>query len=75
VHPCTTCTATRAAMLSERAYDERDVGKSGVGVYEVGKARASDCLLRTNDEHRGINLGEQLFRDRTDDPPFQRLAM
>ena len=75
MHPCTTCTVTRASMLSERAYDERDFGKSGVGVYEVGEARTWDYLLRTNDEHRDINLGQQLFRNRTDDPPFQRSAM
>jgi hypothetical protein len=63
VHPCTTCTVPRASMLSKMAYDERDFGKSGAGVYEVGEARTRDYLLQTNDEHRGINLGDQLFCD------------
>ena len=56
MHPCTTCTVVRASMLSERAYDERDFGKSGEGVYKVGEARTSDYLLRTNDEHNMIQV-------------------
>lgn len=52
-------------MLGEEACDEGDFRKSGVDAwtYEAEEVWMGDYLLRTNYEHRGINLGEQLFRD------------